>query len=668
MADHPRRPDPDKPRVDDFFLDTPGEEGSDPDRPQVPAPDQLAPDQAAPDQPAPDQAEQDQADADKAVADEVAFEGDASLDHTETESTADGPTADGPTADEPTADGTDGGGDGTGHAGAERHTDSAVNASTVADEHDPDRSDSDEIDPDGAPEERSFAGPPSSGRWRGVVGRSARTLAVVGVAGALVYGAASGSLNGVDLASALDRDESVVVPPGRPGGLAVVSESAIGCLGPDLVGLADPTVPEPDQTVAVAVGSAPPEALGDGIDPAATGEILLTGQPDGGTARSEARSETATLEATGATWVRGTATGGLAPGFGGAQVGLGLEEQQRGLSMASCGPAVDDAWFVAGGAQAGRAERLILANPTGNPVTVDVEVLGAEGPVAVVGGRGIVVAPGAREVVLLDALAPGEARPVAHLTTTGGPVLAALGDRWLEGTLDRGTELTTATAPPDTTLVIPAVPGPRPGSGDVSSVRVGVPGAEQAVVQIRALTADGPVRVDNGVTNVDAGTVAEIDVSDLPEGTQSIEVVADTPVVAAAQVVRRGEADGVGELAWVPAVTPSTGLVGLPLVDAGEEPLVRELTVASVEGAMVEIITVTEDRTHVQPVDIPAGGSRALEISSAGQSLWVRTVEGSTSSVLLSSTEDELGTLIAGTVLPETPQARAVRAVAPWLP
>ena len=520
---------------------------------------------------------------------------------------------------------------------------------------------------DGGEELPDPTGAGSRGR-RAAVGRWARAVAAVGVAGVLVYGAASDRVSGVDLAAALDRSAPPPTTEGQQAGVAVVTGSALGCVGPDLVGLDDPTVAEPDQTVSVAAGAAPLEVLGEAVVPAGAGQIELVAAPAGPTARAAVRDDIASVRLSGATWARGTASGALAPGFAGSQLGLGLEEQQRGLSTAPCGQAADEAWFVAGGGEAGRAERLILANPTGNPVTVNVEVLGADGPVDVVGGRGIVIAPGARQVVLLDALAPGEERPVAHVTTTGGPVLAAVGDRWLEGTLDRGTELTTPTAAPATTLLIPAVPGPRADSADITSVRVAVPGAEQSVVQVRALTADGPVRVANAVTSVDAGSVADVDLSDLPEGTQAIEVVADTPVVASAQVVRRVEPEGVSELAWVPAVTPSTGVVGLPLAAPGEDSVSLELTVASVEGARVEVVTVTADRTHVQPVTIPAAGSRALELSRSTESIWVRPLRGSASSALLTTVQDELGPLVAGMVLPEAPVTRQVRPVAPWAP
>ena len=75
-------------------------------------------------------------------------------------------------------------------------------------------------------------------------------------------------------------------------------------------------------------------------------------------------------------------------------------------------------WLLGGGAQPGRRERVVLTNPGPNPVTVDLSVLGTRGPVPSPNGRGIVVAPYGRTVVLLDAIAgtvvldeAGQAKP-----------------------------------------------------------------------------------------------------------------------------------------------------------------------------------------------------------------------------------------------------------------
>lgn len=503
------------------------------------------------------------------------------------------------------------------------------------------------------------------------LGRWARTVALTGVAAGLVWVAGSGGVGTLDLASALDREPAGTADAlgaSQPAGRAVLSERTVGCVGPGLVGLDDPSVTEPDQGVVVHAGSAPAQALPEEVPETGAQDIALAGSPEGGSSRVTARDEVATLPIDGAHWARVTAQGPLAAGLAGSQLGYSFEAEQWGLATAACTPAQDDQWFIAGGDEAGRVERLILANPTGNPVTVRVDMLGAQGPVDMVGGSGIVVAPGSRQVVLLDALAPGETRPVVHVTSVGGPVVAALGDRWLEGTVDRGSEVTTVTAAPAEHLLIPAVPGPRADTADTAAVRVGVPGEEGAVVQLRALTQDGPVRLEQGVVAIEPGAVVDIDVADLPEGTHAIEVSADAAVVAAGQVERRQSADDVGDRAWVPAVEPVGDLAGAPLATSGDGAMQGELSVSSLEGARVAVVIEAGGTVETTEVDIPAAAHRAIDLPAQTEGVWVRPLEGEVSAAVVTTLEHGLGTQIAGMPLPQAPLTREVRAIAPALP
>lgn len=508
---------------------------------------------------------------------------------------------------------------------------------------------------------RQRTGLATTGRW-------GRAAAVVAVAGMLVYGAGTGVVGELDLARALDLEVPVSGGGATGAGLAIVSDATMACPGPGLVGLDDPTVTEPDQGVVVRAGSAPAEAVGQALVTSGAGRLTLTGTPDGESDSVTTRSDVATVNLDGALWARGVAEGSLAAGLTGSQLGYSFQEQQWGLATAACGEARDDIWLVGGGDEPGRVERIILANPTGNPVTVGVEVLGADGPVDVVGGSGIVVAPGGRQVLLLDALAPGEARPVVHVTTTGGPVHAALGDRWLEGTLDRGTEVTTAAAAPATELVIPAVAAPRRDTADSAFVRVAVPGSETAVVELRGLTPDGPVRLEQGVVTVSGGSVVDVDVSDLPRGTHAIEVAADTPVVAAAHVEWRDEAEGVADLAWSPATIPSTDLQGAHLATSGDGAIKGRLNITSLEGATVEVVMLVDGAVQTREVTVPAASSQTIAFPELTEGAWVRTEEGTAASAVVFRLEHALGTQVAGLSLPTVPLTREVRATQPWRP
>lgn len=518
--------------------------------------------------------------------------------------------------------------------------------------------------------ERSRVGRRSAWPWLRVTG-------VIGAGAAMVAGASHATAP-VDLgpASAGPPASSASATPGAGASLvdAVDAVSTLGCAGPEQQGAADRSVPEQPQTVTVRALSAPSAALPDGFVPAEAGAIALSSlprgagaeQPDADQARATERGEAVTLAVSSAVGVLARAEGALAGGLAGAQVHLGTGQQRRGLEVAACTEPSNDSWLMAGGAQPGRVERLVLLNPGANPVTVHVELLGASGRQPRAAG-GVVVAPSARTVVVVDALAPREQRPVVHVTSTGGPVVAALGERWLDGSLDRGLELSTPAAAPATELVIPAVPVPSHGEGGTTALRVAVPGTQPAVVQLRALTPGGPVDVANDVATAGAGQVIDIDLSDLPTGTSALHLSADTPVVAAARVERRAERTGPSDLAWIPAGEPVDTLTGTPLIHPPGRELSHELTLATIDGSVVDVVTATGSAVQTRRVVVRAAGVQTLTLGAA-ESVWVRPVSGQVWSAVVSTTTDELGTLIAAMTLPELTLRREVVAVQPWRP
>ncbi|CAN5807848.1 hypothetical protein BH24ACT8_BH24ACT8_04400 [soil metagenome] len=526
---------------------------------------------------------------------------------------------------------------------------------------------------------------PSQARRRGATAWPwVRTLLLVTAGAALVLGATrvpdAGA--GLSLGQGPGPQAGGTAPPDQEP----VTDVDLACAGAEQQGVEDATVQERGQSVRVRAVAAPAQALPEGIEPPEEGFIELTRLPQlGAVPDSEAVPEPEAVPESevGRTQERGVEValgiegphgagvrgeGGLAMGLVAAQQHLSTEEQQRGLAIAGCTRPATDSWLLAGGDQPGRVERLVLVNPGANPVTVVVEVLGGAGPVPAPGGQGIVVGPGDRSVLLLDALAPGQATPAVHVTSTGGPVIAALGDRWLEGSLDRGLELTTASAAPSTGLVVPGLSMPGDGDEGEAALRVGVPGETGAVVQVRALTADGPVRVERDVTLVGAGHAVDIDVSDLPAGTHALEITSDEPVVAAARVERRTESDGVADLAWVPATEPVVELAGAPLMDLSGREVLNTLALASREGATVQVVTSGVDgQVDSQEIEVPAATSLALELGDS-TAAWVRPVSGDVHAAVVSTHEDPLGTLIGGMPLVETPLTRPAVEVTPWRP
>lgn len=230
-------------------------------------------------------------------------------------------------------------------------------------------------------------------------------------------------------------------------------------------------------------------------------------------------------------------TGPAAPGLVGGQVVLDRQPGGRGLTLTPCTQAVETAWLTGGGAEPGRSETLVLTNPSADPVTVTLDVWGSDGPVPTTGATGLVVPGHGRSVHALDAIAPGADAPVVRVSTTGGPVVAHLGELYRDGTTARGIDTSTALAAPDTDLVVPALPVGELGDGAVrrTTLRIVAPGDQEAVVDVRALTETGAASL-NSVTRVPAGQVVEVILDDLPAGAVALRLRSDEPVTAAARL------------------------------------------------------------------------------------------------------------------------------------
>jgi hypothetical protein len=461
-----------------------------------------------------------------------------------------------------------------------------------------------------------------------------------------------------------------VAAPGEE--TALVRTSALACPGPEQQGLVDPTVPEQPQEVTVAGVTVPAVALpdepatGPGGDPARrTGELSLVPTGDDASVTTGSRGERVSLDLREAEGALVLADGVLAPGLAAGQWHLSLDEQRRGMTATPCTVPAEESWLVAGGGEAGRVERLVLVNPATDPVTVQLQVLGGDGTAETAGGESLVVPGGGRVVTLIDALAPGLATPVVRVTSEGGPVSAFLGDRWLQGSTDRGLALTSPTLPPSPAQLVPGV---RVAEGEAgTALRVAVPGPSQAVVQVRALTPSGPVRVQQDVTLVPGGRTQDIQLSDLPAGAYALEVVSDEPVVAGATSATSSTEDGVADLAWAPASPPVTGLAGAPLPDL-EQDWDGLLQLASTAGGTTEVLLVRADgEVSVQQEQVEPDTTAEVPVGDA-TSVWVRPLSGEVSAALLLGVTDDGGDLSAVVPLRGLPLVSSLTSVAPARP
>ncbi|MGB3687413.1 MAG: DUF5719 family protein [Ornithinimicrobium sp.] len=420
---------------------------------------------------------------------------------------------------------------------------------------------------------------------------------------------------------------------------APVTTSALWCPGPEQQGLSEATVTESPQEVIVQGAAPPGEILGEDFQDPPAGELVVTAG-EAPSARITRQGAVLTDSVSAAAAGELLATGGLAPGLSGAQLWLGAQEQEVGLAVTPCRPAVDSAWLIAGGAEPGRAERLVLINPGRAPISVDVQVWGQAGVALQDGGSQIALAPGERRIVLVDALAPSVQAPAVQVEATGGPVTAYLGDRWLSGTTDQGWDLSGATTDPATSHLLAGVFNAQEGSADEAeqdaapspiTLRVVVPGPDQAVVQIQALTDQGPVELPTDVALLPGQQSTDIEIKDLPDGTSALAVDSDEPALVSAQLSTSPSEKGRADIAWVTSAAPIDGLAGTPLPQAteAEAPQVAyRLHVAAPLGGRAQVFTVgAGGEVSTSKIDAPPGTATEVELADA-QAVWIQAQQG----------------------------------------
>lgn len=410
----------------------------------------------------------------------------------------------------------------------------------------------------------------------------------------------------------LDLTDVEAAPPSAaPVGDGTLEESSVVCVGPELSGLKG--APDIPQQVTLTAESAPPSltgatAAGGGITITATGGPPATGE----------RAAATTVSAPVPVVVEGK--GASAPGLSSLQTFSAATSDLRGLVTLPCTAPVAEAWLVAGGGAPGRQERLVLANPGANEVTVDVDILDATGPVASDAGRGIVVPGRGRASVLVDAVAPAAAAPVVHVSARGGAVVAALDDAWLDGSIPAGLESTTPAAP-GTTVVVPIA-----DLGQAGVLRLAVPGDAPAVASIRMLSPTGPSPLADGVRTLAARTTVDIPLSGLPAGSHALEVTADVPVVAA--VMSQARAEGApGDIAWTPATPPVTGVSGIPLPAVGDGAVRQLALVGAGSTAAAVVVLRTASGEERREVGVDPDRLTLVDLGAAS-SVWVKKSEG----------------------------------------
>ncbi|WP_422935971.1 DUF5719 family protein [Sinomonas sp. P47F7] len=223
----------------------------------------------------------------------------------------------------------------------------------------------------------------------------------------------------------------------------------------------------------------------------------------------------------------------------------------RGVAAASCASPANDLWFTGASTLVGRTSVMYLTNASTTPATVNLDFYGDQAiPQAPAGSRSIQIPPGTTKSFVLGGFVPSQRNLSVHVRSSGGPVSGVIQQSTLRGLTPGGVDFLTPVASPGTRQVVTAVELQEPvaarnlaaGSGfeDASAaLQVTVPGAADAVVQVRVFGPSGPVTLPAGaVFTAKAGTVTEIPLAGLPAGKYSVAASSDVSFAASVRSVK----------------------------------------------------------------------------------------------------------------------------------
>jgi hypothetical protein len=325
----------------------------------------------------------------------------------------------------------------------------------------------------------------------------------------------------------------------------------------------------------------------------------------------------------------------------GAQSQVADAEDYTGFAAASCAEPSGSIWLVGGSTAVGRSTLLTITNPSAVDATVAITILSSSGPVSAPGMSGIVVKAGAQRVIPLAGYAPDVATPVVHVVSRGGQVVAVLQQSIVRGLDAGGADVIGGEVAPATHLVIPGVRvfnaigvnktlALSDWDDVVAAVRVAVPGAKNAKVQVSLKPEDAKLNGLSFEMDVSSGQVSELGLDSaadtdtgavtIPDGIYSVVIDADQPVVAGVRVSTAedpapGKADSdtvapPSDFAWFGASPVLNGDVAVAIA-AGPAPM---LTVVNPTTASVTLSLEGQNGATSLSLVISAGGSASIAV------------------------------------------------------
>jgi len=223
------------------------------------------------------------------------------------------------------------------------------------------------------------------------------------------------------------------------------------------------------------------------------------------------------------------------------------------LGTALCNVGAGEQWFLGGSGSVTSKGKLDLVNSGLSDASVELTVFtGHLAPTT----STVIVKANSDRILLLDALAPGEASVALHVLTRSGRVTSFLLDQQQKGLSSLGLDYVNSYPAPAPTVVIPGV-AYTAGKGNSLShfLRLLVPGALDATIKVTIHSTEGnftPIGLDQ--RTLAHGKVYDLPLTNISESRPfSVVVSADQPVLASVQ--SSISVSGKSEFAWASAAT-----------------------------------------------------------------------------------------------------------------
>jgi hypothetical protein len=236
---------------------------------------------------------------------------------------------------------------------------------------------------------------------------------------------------------------------------------------------------------------------------------------------------------------------------------------------------------------------------------VSLQIFSEAGSVEAPGLNGIAVVAGKTTVVPLAGVVPKTKSFVTHVTANGGAVAGWIQQRTVRGLSAGGVDYVSPSPEFAKQQVIPGVfvrgsaqaAKLRAANSDyddlVPVLRVFVPGKTNATVTVQVVGENAKTFGTVVRSNVNAGSVADLEITGLKDGNYVALVSSDVEIQSAIRL-SRVTATAAPDFTWIPAAEKFTGKRNLTVPSAG----ISKLCIYNDETGLIEVLEVSAGSTY----------------------------------------------------------------------